>query len=47
MDVSTLALPVLDAAFHVGSMAVNGLDSVVQLADEGEVTCEICRCEWA
>lgn len=46
MDALTISLQVLDSALNVGSAAVNGLDSILQLAEDGEVTCEICRCEW-
>jgi hypothetical protein len=46
MDALTIGLQVLDTSLNVGSAAVSGLDTILQLAEDGDVTCEICRCEW-
>lgn len=47
MDAFMLGLQVLDTALTVGTSVVDGLDSAVQLAEDGGATCEVCRCEWA
>jgi hypothetical protein len=32
---------------QVGAMVVDQIGNIAQIAaEEGEVTCEVCRCEW-
>lgn len=43
-----VGMQALEAAIHAGSNVASGMDQIVQVAEQGsEITCEVCRCEWA
>lgn len=42
-----IGIDTLEAAMKVGAMVVDQIGNIAQIAaEEGEITCEVCRCEW-
>lgn len=49
MEIMGVGIESIEAVMRAGSMVVDQIGHVAQIAAEQEdqITCEICRCEWA
>jgi hypothetical protein len=49
MDITTLGVDALEAAFNASAYIADNVGNLLQAATEengAEITCEICRCDW-